>query len=82
MNVPLSPSVYRVLSPEETSKWEEIDREFQSDLITRQGLLKKRRQLLLSAGLYYNFTKDEEYVRNEHLPVSASYSNIAKNNPG
>ena len=44
--------------------------------------MKKRRELLLSAGLYYNFSKDEEYIRNEHMPVAASYGNAAGNNPG
>ncbi|XP_011407427.2 PREDICTED: N-acetylglucosamine-1-phosphotransferase subunit gamma-like [Amphimedon queenslandica] len=74
--------VYRVFTPKQINEWDEINHEFHSDLITKQGLMKKRRELLLSAGLYYNFSKDEEYISNEHMPVAASYGNTAKNNPG
>jgi hypothetical protein len=52
--------VYRVLTSHEINLWDQLDAEYHNQLITRQGLLKKRRELLLSAGLYYNFTQDEQ----------------------
>lgn len=66
--------VYRVLTPEQIATWEELDSEYHSDIITKQGLLKKRRQLLLSAGLYYNFTRDEEYDGTTNKDNSYSYT--------
>ena len=64
MNGFLTYIVYRVFGAEEISQWESFDMEYRSGLLTKQGLLKRRKQLLLSIGLYYNFTKDE-ILRNE-----------------
>ena len=55
--------VYSVLSPSQINRWEVLNEQYHNEELTRQGLNKKRRKILLEAGLYYNFTKDQEYLK-------------------
>ena len=62
-------SVYHVMEPELINAWDTADLEYRYGDITRKGLERRRRAVLLEAGLYYNFTRDEEYLK-EHTTVT------------
>ncbi len=45
--------------------WDDINVDYNNGELTKKGLLKKRRDVLLEAGLYYNHTKDKEYFKQQ-----------------
>ena len=52
-------AVYRVLTEQEIQMWDSFTEEFANDELTSLGLKRRQDELLLKAGLLYNFTKDE-----------------------
>ena len=66
----LSLTVYRVLTEQEIQLWDSFTEEHANDELTSLGLKRRQEQLLLNAGLLYNFTKDE--LLKETPPTQAS----------
>ncbi len=62
-------SVYHVMGAGLINAWDAADLEYRYGDITRKGLERRRRGLLLEAGLYYNFTRDQEYLK-EHATMT------------
>lgn len=54
--------VYHVLSKSQIAAWDQAISDHNNGELTDKGLSKRRSAVLLEAGLYYNFTKDDEYL--------------------
>ena len=57
--------VYHVMDQRLIDSWDEVNLDYNNGELTKKGLLKKQKEVLLDAGLYYNFTKDKEYFKKQ-----------------
>ena len=65
-------AVYRVLTEQEIQLWDSFTEEYVNDELTSLGLKRRQDELLLKAGLLYNFTKDELLKATPTQPSSES----------
>lgn len=66
--------VYHVLTKSQIATWDQAVLDHGNGELTDKGLAKRQRAILLDAGLYYNFTKDEEYFEKKKQQQSTTSS--------